>query len=100
MGYIKIHGYAPSYREIAEGVKIKSTNTINYHVCSLIKEGYLETDHPGSPRALRTSRMVEDIWQVLRQRIYLDNGGDPNGWCVDARPPLQMSDEPLRIGDE
>lgn len=46
---------------------------------------------------LKTEEMMiaEDIWQVIRHKLYLDRGGDPNGWCVDAREPIKMSDEPL-----
>ena len=46
---------------------------------------------------LKTVEMMiaEDIWQVIRRKLYIDRGGDPNGWCVDARKPLKMSDEPL-----
>ena len=40
-------------------------------------------------------RRSQDIWQVIRHKLYLDSSGDPNGWCVDARKPLKMSDEPL-----
>ena len=41
--------------------------------------------------------IAQDIWQVIRHQLYLDNGGDPNGWVVDARKPLQMSEEPLPV---
>ena len=51
--YIKKYAYAPSYREIADGVALKSINSVHRHVRKLIEDGYLETDHPGSPRALR-----------------------------------------------
>ena len=46
---------------------------------------------------MKTDEMMiaEDIWQVMRHRMYLDRGGDPNDWCVYARKPLKMSDEPL-----
>lgn len=46
---------------------------------------------------MKTDEMMiaEDIWQVIRHKLYLDRGGDPNGWCVDAREPIKMSDEPL-----
>lgn len=40
-------------------------------------------------------RRAQDIWQVIRHKLYLDRGGDPNGWSVDAREPLRISDEPL-----
>lgn len=46
---------------------------------------------------MKTDEMMiaEDIWQVIRHKLYLDRGGDPNGWCVDARKPLKISEEPL-----
>lgn len=45
----------------------------------------------------KTDQMLvaEDIWQVIRHKLYLDKGGDPDSFVVDARKPLQMSDEPL-----
>lgn len=42
--YIKEHGYAPSYREIGEGVNLKSTSTVNMHITKMFAEGMLETD--------------------------------------------------------
>ena len=33
--------------------------------------------------------------QLSMEELYLDRGGDPNGMSVDARTPLQMSQEPL-----
>ena len=40
-------------------------------------------------------RRAQDIWQVIRHKMYLECGGDPNGWCVDAREPMPMTGEPL-----
>ena len=40
-------------------------------------------------------RRSQDIWQVIRHKLYLDRGGDPNGWSVDAREPIKLSDETL-----
>lgn len=40
-------------------------------------------------------RRAQDIWQVIRHKLYLDRGGDPNGWSVDAREPIKLSDETL-----
>lgn len=40
-------------------------------------------------------RRAQDVWQVIRHKLYLDRGGDPNGWSVDAREPIKMSDESL-----
>lgn len=39
--------------------------------------------------------IAQDIWQVLRYRLYLDRGGDPHAAVVDARQPLPVSEEPL-----
>ena len=38
--------------------------------------------------------IAEDIWQVIRHQLWKDS---PNKveWCVDAREPMRMSDEPL-----
>ena len=46
---------------------------------------------------MKTDEMMiaEDIWQVIRHKLYLDRGGDPNGWSVDAREPMRMTGEPL-----
>lgn len=44
VNYIKVHGYAPSYREIGEGVNLKSTSTVNMHMTKMFTEGMLETD--------------------------------------------------------
>lgn len=43
------------------------------------------------------SLIAQDIWQVIRHQLYLDNGGDTNGWSVDARMSLQMSEESLPV---
>ena len=40
-------------------------------------------------------RRAQDIWQVIRHRLWKDRRGDKDGWCVDAREPIKMSDEPL-----
>lgn len=51
--YIIQHGYSPTVKEIGDGVGLKSTSSVHSHVKQLIKEGKLETDDPGFPRALR-----------------------------------------------
>lgn len=35
-----------------------------------------------------TMLVAEDIWQVIRQRLYLDRGGKSSDIVVDARKPL------------
>lgn len=38
---------------------------------------------------------AQDIWQVLRHRLWKDRHGDKNDWCVDAREPMSMTEEAL-----
>lgn len=40
-------------------------------------------------------RRAQDIWQVIRHRLWKDRHGDKNDWCVDAREPMCMTGEPL-----
>ena len=42
--YFDHHGYAPSYREIADGIGMKSTSSIYHHLKILFDEGKIETD--------------------------------------------------------
>lgn len=52
--YITEHGYAPTVREIGEGVGLRSTSSVQAHIRTMINAGTLETDAAeGSPRALR-----------------------------------------------
>lgn len=51
--YINKHTYAPSVKEIADGVGI-SREAARRHIIWLIEDGYLQTDtDPGEPRAYR-----------------------------------------------
>lgn len=40
--YIELHGYAPSYREIAAAFKFGSVATVAEHIESLVTKGYLQ----------------------------------------------------------
>lgn len=40
-------------------------------------------------------KRAQDIWQVIRHKLWIDKHGDKDNWCVDAREPLPMTDEPL-----
>lgn len=45
-GFIKEHGYSPSYREIMNGLNYNSVATVALHVNNLIKRGHLrKRDH-------------------------------------------------------
>ena len=51
--YIQKHGYAPSLDEIGKAVGLKSKNSIWNRIQGMLRKGMLETDHNGSPRAIR-----------------------------------------------
>ena len=40
-GFIKEHGYGPSYREVMAGLGYKSVSTVAVHIDGLISKGYL-----------------------------------------------------------
>lgn len=46
---------------------------------------------------MKTDEMMiaQDIWQVIRHRLWKDRHGDKDDWCVDAREPMSMTDELL-----
>ena len=52
--YIQKHGYAPSYREIADEVDVASTSTVHAYLQELFEYGLLEKDcEKNVPRAIR-----------------------------------------------
>lgn len=52
VGYIKENGYSPSYREIAEGIGIKTKSTVLKKLQSLQKKGKIQI-RMNSPRAIK-----------------------------------------------
>lgn len=40
-------------------------------------------------------RRAQDIWKVIRHRLWKDRHGNKDDWCVDAREPMCMTGEPL-----
>lgn len=53
--------------------------------------------HPSSKCKTDEVIIAQDIWQVMRHQLFLDRGGDPNSYVVDARKPMRMSDEDLPV---
>lgn len=53
--YVEAHGYAPGYRQMADGLDFGSTSTAHVAVRRLIQRGYLESE-PGQARTLRVRR--------------------------------------------
>lgn len=52
--YITKHGYAPSVREIAKGIGLKSTSTVHDYLKKLQEEGLIEI-RGNSSRAIKIS---------------------------------------------
>ena len=38
---------------------------------------------------------AQDVWQVIRHKLWIDRHGDEDSWCVDSRKPMCMTGEPL-----
>lgn len=64
-------------------------------------EKLLNTVHPlqfrGNKFREKTIEMrrAQDIWQVIRHRLWKDRHGDEDSWCVDSREPMCLTGEPL-----
>lgn len=77
-GFIKEHGYGPSYREVMNGLGYKSVSTVAVHIDGLISKGYLrKRDNsarslevvsseykPGSGPSMSTSGTAKERWLV------------------------------------
>jgi SOS-response transcriptional repressor LexA len=68
--YIASRGYAPSFREINEGVKLRGTSTVNYYIDRLVNMGYLEK----TPRISRGLRVTLRGYKALG--LKPDNEGN------------------------
>lgn len=56
-GFIKGHGYGPSYREVMRALGYKSVSTVAIHIDQLIVKGYLEKkDHSARSLYVKTLR--------------------------------------------
>ena len=54
----KLHGYMPSYEQIADSCGYKNKSTVYNHMMKLFDKGYLETDEPQMcPRAYRLGKV-------------------------------------------
>lgn len=72
-------GRFPSYREIADALGWKSTNTVSYHIDRLVREGLLEKD-PGKVRSFRLRRYRRSRYlrkQTAELKVRPTGGGGP-----------------------
>jgi len=60
-GFINVHGYSPSYREIMKGLNYTSVATVSLHVNSLIKRGHLQ-------KRDRSARSLEVVKPALSKQ--------------------------------
>lgn len=75
--YIQEHGYPPTVREIADGVGLKSTCSVQAHIKKLIELGELETDAEiGSSRALRVPGYIFVPGKYPYDRVCDHCGGE------------------------
>lgn len=51
--YWNRYGYFPTVRELCLQLGVHSTSTVSSYLRKLEEEGFIETDHPESPRAYR-----------------------------------------------
>lgn len=52
--------YAPTVREIAEGVNLSSVSTVQRHLINLVEKGYIETEQQ-KPRTIRLTEKALDF---------------------------------------
>ena len=64
-GFIKQHGYGPSYREIMRSLDYKSVSTVAVHVDGLISKGHLVK----KDRSARSLAVVHSNGQSERQTV-------------------------------
>lgn len=62
--FIEQHGYSPSYREIANGLKLSSVATVAQHIESLVNKGLLTKDN----NSARSLLPVEEVEQAVNQK--------------------------------
>ena len=93
-GFIKGHGYGPSYREVMRALGYRSVSTVAIHVDQLIAKGYLEKKDNSARSlqvvALRPASETKDApsaVKILEQKMHqLQDAGN-----VKAADTLQKA---------
>lgn len=85
--YLNTHGYAPSYREIADHFDLSSPATVHQHVQSLIEKGYIKTGDDGEARSL------EVVDEPLSQRLLTKSIVLPLAGLITAGEPIEAVEE-------
>ncbi len=64
------HGYAPSFEEIAKGVKLTSLATVHKHISTLEKKGFIRRGYNQS-RSIEIVRLPKPVReQVLERKVH------------------------------
>lgn len=69
-GFIKEHGFGPSYREIMRALGYKSVSTVAAHVNELITRGYLYK-RDNSARSLHVISTDTEVASVGPEKVHL-----------------------------
>jgi len=93
--YIHDRGFAPSYREIASGLKLASPSTVHVHVQALRQRGYLqESEKDAGNRELQpTDQAVRWGRSVLLPLMGLITAGQPIEAVEDRHETLAVPAE-------
>ncbi|KKW44953.1 MAG: LexA repressor [Parcubacteria group bacterium GW2011_GWA2_56_7] len=83
--FIEHEGYAPSYREIADGLGLASPSTVHGHIQALREKGYLEMGEEGEARSIE---VVEQATRATAPSILLPLAG-----LITAGEPIEAVEE-------
>jgi repressor LexA len=82
-GFIKEHGYGPSYREIMNGLGYKSVSTVAIHIEGLISRGYLQK-RDNSARSLEVVSAEYGSGAGPAAKTKPAANGSKEKWLVEA----------------
>ena len=82
-GFIKEHGYGPSYREIMSGLGYKSVSTVAIHINGLIEKGYVRK-RDNSARTLEVVSAQYGNGKGPSNTADGSKGSAKEKWLVDA----------------
>ena len=74
-GFVDLHGYAPSYREIGAAVGVRSTSTVHTYMMSLKQEGRFELPAGRFRAATLNRKVVLPGNTAQRVRVDVADGG-------------------------
>lgn len=79
-GFIKEHGYGPSYREVMSGLGYKSVSTVAVHIDGLISKGYLHK----RDNSARSLEVVSSDYKPGTGPSVSAHGTAKEKWLVEA----------------